>query len=98
MTNNDSTDLILWHSPMQHQAKCHQNPRQIGRRKNQQPQKAQPSLRIPSAPDIHQAARERGAEERDGEHRGEAEEKGGGVKEEPRELGWGAAGGFFEEA
>lgn len=36
-------------------------------------------------------------EEGHGDEGGETDEAGGGVEEEPGEIGWGAAGGFFEE-
>ena len=83
MTNNDATDLILRHRPMQHQAERHQHPRQIRRREHQQAQKAQSRFRIPPTPYVHQRARQCGSEERDAEHGGEGEQEGGGVEEEP---------------
>ncbi|KAI9811004.1 MAG: hypothetical protein M1827_005736 [Pycnora praestabilis] len=98
MTDNDPTNLILRHRPMQHQRKPHEHPRQIRRREDQESQKAQARLRIPSAPDVHQTATQRGAQEGHREQWGQEEEDGGGVEEQPGEMGGGAAGGFFEEA
>ncbi len=81
MSNNDAADLIFWHISMQHETKRHQDPRQIGGRKDEQPQKAQPSFRVAAGPDINQTAAERRAKKWYGEERGQAEEDGYGVEE-----------------
>ena len=83
MSNNHPADLILRHTPMQHQTKSHQDPGQVGRREDQQPQERQPRLRIPPAPDIDQATTQRRTEERYRQQGRKADEEGDGVKEQP---------------
>lgn len=98
MTDDDATDLVFRYRAMQHQTKRHQNPGEIGRSEDEETEEAQSGFGVAARPDVDEAAAEGGAEEGDGEEGGEAEEDDGGVEEEPREVGWGAAGGFFEEA
>jgi hypothetical protein len=53
MPDNNPTDLILRHAPMHKQAEPHKHPRQIRRRKHDQPQEAQSRLRIATGPQVH---------------------------------------------
>ena len=97
MPNSNTTKLILRPMPMQHDIKRNQHPRQPRRFKRQQTQKTQPHIRVPSAPDVHQCRAEGGAEEGLVEERGDEQEGGGGVGEQPAEVG-DACGGFLEHA
>lgn len=72
MPDDDATDFIFRHRPVQDQAERHENPGQVRRRKDEQAQEAQPRLRVPPAPYVDQRAREREAEERYAEHGREA--------------------------
>ena len=92
MSDDDATDLILRHGPMQDQAERHQHPRQIRRRENEQAEEAQPGLRIPPAPNVDQGARQGGSEEGYAEHGGEGQQEGGSVDEEPGEESGRATG------
>lgn len=98
MTDDDATDLVFGYRAMQHQTKRHQNPGEIGCGEDEETEEAQSGFGVAARPDVDEAAAEGGAEEGDGEEGGEAEEDDGGVEEEPGEVGWGAAGGFFEKA
>ena len=97
MPNSNTTKLILRPMPMQNHVKRNQHPRQPRRLKRQQAQKTQPHVGVPSAPDVHECRAERGAEEGLVEERGDEEQGGGGVGEEPAEVCY-ACGGLFEHA
>ncbi len=73
MANNDPHNLIPRHDAMYNHAKRHKNPRQPGRRKDEQAQEIQPHVRIPPAPDVDQRRAERGAEEGERDEGGEEE-------------------------
>ena len=91
MSNNNPTDLILWHTPVHKQTKSHKHPRQIRRRKHNQPQKTQPRLRIASGPEVYEGRGQRVPEEREGHEGREEEERGRGVQEQPGKVGGGGA-------
>ena len=97
MSHSNTAKLILRPMPMQHNVKRDQHPRQPGRLKRQQAQKTQPHIRVPSAPDVNERRAEGGAEEGLVEERGDEEQGGGGVGEEPAEVRY-ARGGFLEHA
>lgn len=97
MPNRNPTKLLLRPMPMQHHIEPDQHPRQPRRLEVQYAQKAQPHIRIPPAPDVHQRRTKRGAEERRVGGGSEAEEGEDGVGHEVGEVG-DAAGGFFEHA
>lgn len=96
MTDDDAAYFVLGHTAVQHQTKGHQDPWEIRGREYQEAQEAEPRFRVAARPDIDKATAQGGAEERDGEEGGKAEENGDGVEEEPGELRGRVTGGFFE--
>jgi len=83
---------------MQYQRECHKDPRQIWRREDQQTQEAEPCLRVPSAPNVHEGAGQCASEEGDAEEGRERQQEGGGIENEPGELRRGATRRFLEKA
>lgn len=55
VADNDTHDLILGNGAVQDQAKGHENPRKVWSCENQQAQKAQSRIRVPSRPYVNQS-------------------------------------------
>lgn len=66
MTNDHTQNFIFGHRLVHDQAKRHEHPRQVRRRKDQQPEETQSRLRIPSRPDVHQTRAQGSAQEGQG--------------------------------
>lgn len=62
-----AADLILGHDTVDDEAEGHQDPGKVRRGKDQQAQKAEAGFGIAPAPDVYQAGRQSGSEERKGE-------------------------------
>lgn len=97
MTNHNATNLIFRNSAMQHQTKRHQHPRQIRRREHQQAQKAQPRIRIPPRPDIHQTATERRPQKRHPQHGRNQQQNPRGIHQQPGKMRRGPARRFLQQ-
>lgn len=98
VANNDAHDLVLGNAPVQDQADAHQHPWQVRRRKDHQVKKAEPCVGVASRPNVDECRGERLAEERHGDERGEDEQEGHGVEQQPRKNGRRPARRLFEEA
>jgi len=91
-------DLVLGHGAVQHQAEAHEHPGEVGRREDEQAEEAEAGVRVAARPDVDQRRGEGVAEEGHRDERGEEDEAGHGVEEEPGEVRRGAARGLLEEA
>jgi hypothetical protein len=98
MSNHNPTNLILRHSTMNRETKRHQYPRQPRRFEDEQSKEGKLGIWVAPRPYVYEDAGECGAEEGYAEEWSEGEEAERGEGEEVGEFGWGAAGGFFEEA
>lgn len=58
MSNNDATNLILWHVTMHSDGEQDEHPGQEGRPKDDESEEAQACVWIASRPDIDQRARQ----------------------------------------
>jgi len=87
MPDRDPTQLILRPMPVQHDIERDQHPRQPRRLERQQAEEAEPDVRVPAAPDVHERRAQRRAEEGLVEQRSDEQERGGGVREQPGEVG-----------
>lgn len=98
MANNYATHLVLGHGPMHDERESQQHPREVGCFENKQAQETEHGIGILAAPNVDEGAGKGGAEKGHGEDGRDAEEHRGSKSKQPREVGGGAAGGFFEES
>lgn len=69
MADDNTHDFVPGNCTVHDETEAHQDIRQIRRGKDEEPQKAQPSLRVAARPDIYESRRERMAKERHGDER-----------------------------
>lgn len=109
MSDDAPEDLVFRHGAMEHEGEAGQDEGQVWRGEDEEAEKGEARLGVASAPDVDEGAGQGGAEEGHGEQGRDEQEDGGGVEEEPGEVGgggvWPAGGGggegghgFFEEA
>lgn len=63
VTNNDSTQLLLWPVPVQNHVESYQHPWQPGSFECEDAQKAQPRVGVAPTPDVDECRAESGTEE-----------------------------------
>jgi len=97
VSHDNPTKLVFRPLSVQHHIERNQHPRQPRRLERQQPKEAEPDVRIPSTPDVHQCRAECRAEKCLVEQRRDEKERGRGVGEKPGEVG-DARGALFQHA
>lgn len=97
MPNHNPTHLVLRQLVRHCEREENQDPGQERRVEDDQTQEAQPGVGVPSAPDVHQRARQRLPEEGYGEERRQAQQHAGRVRQEPGVLRRRAAKRLLEQ-
>ena len=98
MTNNDAAHLILRHRTVHYKREAQQNPGKIWSLEDKQSQEAEQCVWVLPTPYVDEGATKSRPEESHGEHGSYAEKERGSECEQPREVGGGASGRFFEKA
>lgn len=87
VSDHNATELILGPLTVQDDAQSQHDPWQPGSAKDKQAEEAELGIGVASGPDVDEGAAQGAPQESDGQQRGQAQEGGGGIGEQPSKVG-----------